>query len=165
MSAQAEPRIIWSLTNQQESSWRFAQVSFIPDNPYLLTFEGVRASDVRGIIGIDDITLFTSACSIQPAQAMVNKNDCSFEFDTCGWKAINPGSALDLRPQDWKLADRTQNFGNIRDHTFKLDASGYVYFDTINIQTKSWLIPPRSRPASRCVWSFSLPRPPQSPQT
>ena len=68
--------------------------------------------------------------------------DCSFEFGLCGWKAINPGSALDLRPQDWKLADRTQNFGSLKDHTFRLDAGGYAYFDTINIQTKTWLISP-----------------------
>jgi len=76
----------------------------------------------------------------------VASGDCSFEFDTCGWKSINPGSALDLRPQDWKLADRIQKFGSFRDHTFKLDTGGYAYFDTINIQTKTWLISPRLAP-------------------
>ena len=119
-----EPRIIWSLTNQQEPRWTYAQVSFVPDAPYLLTFEGIRASDVRGIIGIDDVTLFPSACSIKPSKASVASGDCSFEFDTCGWKSINPGSALDLRPQDWKLADRIQEtqfshikfFASPRDH-------------------------------------------------
>jgi len=139
----AEPRVIWSLSNQQEAEWNFAQVSFTPDHPYLLTFEGIRASNVLGVIGIDDIALFPGACTIKPEKSAVSSGDCSFEFDTCGWKPLNPGSALELRPQDWKLADRNQNFGNFRDHTFKLDTSGYIYFDTINIQTKTWLISPR----------------------
>ena len=73
---------------------------------------------------------------------MVNIGDCSFEFDTCGWRSINPGSTLELRAQDWKLADRNQNFGSFRDHTFNLDTNGYIYFDTLNIQTKTWLISP-----------------------
>ena len=110
VNTSAEPRIIWSLTNQQEPRWTYAQVSFVPDAPYLLTFEGIRASDVRGVIGIDDVTLFSSSCTIKPTKAEVASGDCSFEFDTCGWKPINPGSALDLRPQDWKLADRNQGW-------------------------------------------------------
>ena len=143
LMSSAEPRIVWSLTNQQEASWRFAQISFTPDNPYLLTFEGVRASNVLGVLGLDDIVLYPGPCSPRPPPAIVNTGDCSFELDTCGWKAINPGGTLDLRPQDWKLADRNQNFGTIRDHTFKLDTNGYLYFDTLNIPTKTWLISPR----------------------
>eukprot|EP00090_Calanus_glacialis_P000211 TRINITY_DN10140_c0_g1_i3.p1 TRINITY_DN10140_c0_g1~~TRINITY_DN10140_c0_g1_i3.p1 ORF type:complete len:904 (-),score=218.90 TRINITY_DN10140_c0_g1_i3:76-2388(-) len=138
------PKVLWALTNQQEAAWTYAQVSFIPNVPYLLAFEGLRANNVLGIIGVDDVTIFPSKCSLQPSQAMVDPRDCSFEFNFCNWKSINPGSALasDLRPQDWKLADRNHNFGSFRDHTFNLDNSGYVYFDTINIQTKTWLISP-----------------------
>ena len=151
----AEPKIIWSLSNQQEPTWAFAQVSFIPDSPYLLTFEGIRANNVLGVVGIDDVSLYPGSCSIKPKKALVNIGDCSFEFDTCGWRSINPGSAMELRPQDWKLSDRNQNFGSFRDHTFNLDTNGYVYFDTINIQTKTWLIsPPLGPNTSLCLEFF-----------
>ena len=115
----------------------YAQVSVVPDYPYLLTFEGlayfcicfelnfshnmdtrkvsllscrytnklfyhfagIRASNVRGIIGVDDITLFPGSCPLKPEKAEINYGDCSFEYDTCGWRPVNPGNALDTRPQ------------------------------------------------------------------
>ena len=144
ITGDSAPKVLWSLTNQQEAAWTFAQVTFTPNVPYLLAFEGLRANNVLGIMAVDDITIYPSPCSIKPEKAKVDPRDCSFEFNFCNWKSINPGSALasDLRPQDWKLADRNHNFGSFRDHTFNLDNSGYVYFDTINIQTKTWLISP-----------------------
>ncbi len=66
LSSGTEPRLLWSLSNQQEAAWLYAQVSFVPDTPYLITFEGVRANDVLGTVAIDDVTLFAGGCSFQP---------------------------------------------------------------------------------------------------
>ena len=68
MTASTEPRLLWALANQQEAAWLFAQVSFVPDAPYLITFEGVRGNDVLGTVGIDDVTLFPGACSLGPTE-------------------------------------------------------------------------------------------------
>ena len=54
----AEPRVLWSLTNQQESDWFPARASFQPAVPYLLVWEGLRANSVLGVMGLDDITIF-----------------------------------------------------------------------------------------------------------
>ena len=140
--AGVEPQVIWSLSNQQEAEWNYAQISFSPAYPYLLTFEGIRASNVLGVIGLDDVALFPGACSTKPAKAIVNVADCSFEYGTCAWVPKNPGNSLDLRPQDWKPAGRNQKLDGLRDRTFGLDTGGYVFFDTINIQTKTWLMSP-----------------------
>ena len=145
MNSGEEPTILWSLTNQQEAAWLYAQASFQPSLPYLLVFEGLRANNVLGVIGVDDIQIFPGECSTQPARATIGSADCSFEFDLCGWSSVNPssGASADLRAQDWRLADKEDNFGNINDHTFNLETSGYVYFTTVNIQTKTWLASPR----------------------
>ena len=142
--AAASPSVVWSLTNQQEAAWVYSQVSLAPAQPSLLAFEGTRANTVLGTIAVDDVTMFPGPCSLKPASAKVGLKDCSFEFGLCGWKAVNPGSALptDLRAQDWRAAARGQAFGSFRDHTFGLENSGYMYFDTINIPTKTWLISP-----------------------
>ena len=50
--AVAAPTVLWSLTNQQEAVWTYAQVSFLPDLPFLLAFEGVRASSVLGLFAV-----------------------------------------------------------------------------------------------------------------
>ena len=140
----AEAQVVWSLTNQQEAAWVYSQVTLSPTRPSLLAFEGIRANNVLGVIGVDDVTVFPGPCSLLPPKAQVQHKDCSFEPGSCGWRSVNPGSALpaDLRLQDWKLAARGQSFGSFRDHTFGLESSGYAYFDTINIPTKTWLISP-----------------------
>ena len=145
INSNEEPKVLWSLANQQEASWTYAQASFTPSVPYLLVFEGMRANNVLGVIAVDDIIIFDGDCSTEPPQATVNKGDCSFEFDLCGWRSVNPssGASADLRAQDWRLADSGNNVGSIRDHTFNLETSGYVYFETISIQTKTWLASPR----------------------
>ena len=58
MCRAAEPRVLWSLTNQQESDWFPARASFQPAVPYLLVWEGLRANSVLGVMGLDDITIF-----------------------------------------------------------------------------------------------------------
>ena len=138
------PSVLWSLTNQQEAAWVYSQVPLNTSEPSLLAFEGTRANNVLGVIAVDDVTLYPGPCSLLPAKAEVQPRDCGFEFGFCGWRSVNPGSALpaDLRPQDWQVAARGQNFGTFRDHTFGLESSGYAYFDTINIPTKTWLISP-----------------------
>jgi hypothetical protein len=40
VSGGGQPRMVWSLTNHQESRWMQAQVPITPDYPFLLTFEG-----------------------------------------------------------------------------------------------------------------------------
>ena len=143
-TAEKAPLVLWSLTNQQEAAWVYSQLPLAPAQPSLVAFEGTRANNVLGVIAVDDVTIFPGPCSLLPPKARVQVRDCSFEFGLCGWRSVNPGSALpaDLRPQDWRLAARGQNFGTFRDHTFGLESSGYVYFDTINIPTKTWIISP-----------------------
>jgi len=142
---QAEPSVLWSLSNQQDSEWFYAQASFTPSVPYLLVFEGLRANTVvLGTIGLDDVTIFPSECTLKPARAIIDPRDCSFEFDLCGWKSLNPGDTTPsgLRHQDWKLADRSHKLGSLQDHTFRLENRGYVFFDTSSIQTQTWLASP-----------------------
>ena len=57
---------------------------------------------------------------------------------------MNPssGQASDLRPQDWKLAIRNNKLGDLNDHTFSLESRGYLFFETLNLQTKTWLASP-----------------------
>ena len=138
----SEPKVLWSLTNQQEASWFYAQASFDPKVPYLLVFEGLRANSVLGAMAVDDITIFEGQCSTLPSKVRVDPRDCSFEFDMCGWRAMNPGQNSDLLPQDWRLSDRNHKLASIVDHTYNLESRGYVYFETNNIQTKTWLISP-----------------------
>ena len=135
--AVAAPTVLWSLTNQQEAAWTYAQVSFLPDLPFLLAFEGVRASSVLGLLAVDDVTIFPGQCTARPARAATDPRDCAFDLDFCGWKPINPSSALaaDLRPQDWRLADRAGKLGGLRDQTFGLDTGGYAYFQVHHYQS------------------------------
>jgi hypothetical protein len=143
-TADTAPVAVWTLTNQQEATWVYSQVSLAPTRPSLLVFEGTRVDSILGVIAVDDVTIFPGPCSLLPPKAATQPRDCSFEFGSCGWRSVNPGSALpaDLRAQDWRLAARGQTFGSIRDQTFGLESSGYIYFDTINIPTKTWLISP-----------------------
>ena len=43
VSGGGQPRMVWSLTNHQESRWMQAQVPITPDYPFLLTFEGKKS--------------------------------------------------------------------------------------------------------------------------
>ena len=144
VDSSAEPRVIWSLTNQQQSSWFYAQASFSPTVPFLPVFEGLRANSVLGYIGLDDINIFEGECSLIPERAASDPRDCSFDFDPCSWRSMNPssGQASDLRPQDWKLANRNAKLGDFNDHTFNLESRGYLFFETLNLQTKTWLASP-----------------------
>ena len=150
----AEPEVLWSLTNQQKASWFYAQASFSPTVPYLPVFEGLRANSVLGYIGLDDITISDGECSLTPEKASSDPRDCSFNFDPCGWRPLNPssGQATDLRPQDWKLANRNNKLSELSDHTFNLESRGYIYFETLNLQTKTWLAsPPVEANTSLCL--------------
>ena len=156
ISREAEPIVLMSLINQQESQWFYAQTSFQPSVPYLIVFEGTRANN-NGVIALDDVTLFRGACSQKPDKTLVDSRDCSFEFDLCGWRSMNPGSgqAADIRPQDWRIAaDRNNNINIVNDRTFNLEGRGFVYFTTINIQTKTWLRSPRIRAEEKLCLQF-----------
>ena len=63
INSNEEPKVLWSLANQQEASWTYAQASFTPSVPYLLVFEGMRANNVLGVIAVDDIIIFDGDCS------------------------------------------------------------------------------------------------------
>ncbi|KAI9556583.1 hypothetical protein GHT06_016373 [Daphnia sinensis] len=76
---------LWRLENHQEEKWLSAQVSFVPASGGYISFIGIRGEGLRGIIAIDDVTLFRGRCQILPADAAVSPLDCSFDQNFCKW--------------------------------------------------------------------------------
>ncbi|XP_057373369.1 uncharacterized protein LOC130694310 [Daphnia carinata] len=76
---------LWRLENHQEEKWLSAQVSFVPASGGYISFVGIRGEGLRGIIAIDDVTLFRGRCQILPADAAVSPLDCSFDQNFCNW--------------------------------------------------------------------------------
>ncbi|XP_045031391.1 uncharacterized protein LOC116925410 [Daphnia magna] len=76
---------LWRLENHQEEKWLSAQVSFVPASGGYISFVGIRGEGLRGIIAIDDVTLYRGRCQILPADAAVSPLDCSFDQNFCKW--------------------------------------------------------------------------------
>lgn len=108
---------------------------------------------MSGVLAVDDLAIFEGDCETAPLEAKPNKHDCSFSAgnSTCSWDAVNPGatSGVSLRPQDWKVVgrhrqqqqQRQQLFSDqFNDHTFGIPGGGFLFFDTANIQTMTWLV-------------------------
>jgi hypothetical protein len=82
-------------------------VSFVPVSGGYISFVGIRGEGLRGIIAIDDITLYKGYCqgkthlakspgkqkkkclklnfAVTPADAAVSPLDCSFDQNLCNW--------------------------------------------------------------------------------
>ena len=59
---------------------------------YILWLHIYYSPTYLGTIGLDDVTIFPGDCTLKPERALIDPRDCSFEFDFCGWRSINPGN-------------------------------------------------------------------------
>lgn len=126
---------VWRLQNQQHASWTYAQVK-VPATPSVkVAIEGLQGPKVMGMIGVDDIAMFPLACSLEPASAMVQPADCTFDHDLCLWKveaSDQGGSSL----TKWHLASGEKV---LLDHTFYADRGGFAYVESFNTKYTSRL--------------------------
>ncbi|XP_067219544.1 MAM and LDL-receptor class A domain-containing protein 1 isoform X1 [Chanodichthys erythropterus] len=95
---------IWSRANNQGNSWYQAQVEIKPQKPFQIIIEGIRGSDPRSDIAIDDVAIMYGACdyssaensdltTLAPHPTTPNlikphpncKMNCDFEKDICSW--------------------------------------------------------------------------------
>ncbi|XP_071956927.1 MAM and LDL-receptor class A domain-containing protein 1-like [Antedon mediterranea] len=84
----------WSLYGQQSTDqdlWLSGQLGIVSPFKWIVIFEGIKGSDFRGDIAIDDVVFLDNDCQIQPAIAdpanSINADIiCDFEVNFCGWK-------------------------------------------------------------------------------
>ncbi|XP_042890845.1 MAM and LDL-receptor class A domain-containing protein 1-like [Penaeus japonicus] len=149
---------LWRLENEQHSSWVHAQVTIPPVGQASVAFVGTKASSLIGMIGVDDITVFNSACEVLPEQARVGVADCSFDNGLCAWTVQNEDPLATRPSENWRHATRdVGSVAGLLDHTFGADGGGYVYLDVFNTDVVSWLRSPNNleKNATYCL-SFSF---------
>ncbi|XP_051727335.1 MAM and LDL-receptor class A domain-containing protein 1-like isoform X5 [Ctenopharyngodon idella] len=98
---------IWSRANNQGNSWYQGQVEIKPQQPFQIIIEGIRGSDPRSDVAIDDVAIMYGACdyssaedsdwtTLGPHPTTPNliiphpncKMNCDFEKDICSWTQI-----------------------------------------------------------------------------
>ncbi|XP_063840497.1 MAM and LDL-receptor class A domain-containing protein 1-like [Scylla paramamosain] len=132
---------VWRLQNKQHSHWNYAQVPVpVLSDPLQVGIEGVQGPKVMGMMGVDDITVFSSSqCSVVPASASVGEADCTFDHNFCHWKiedhtADKPDSDTWHLPRDNRL---------IKDHTFNADGGGFAYLFSFRSKKESRISSPK----------------------
>ncbi|XDV28015.1 hypothetical protein PO909_031433 [Leuciscus waleckii] len=95
---------IWSRANNQGNSWYQGQVEIQPQQPFQVIIEGIRGSNQRSDVAIDDVAIMYGACNYSSAEDSdsttlaphlttpnsINpqpncKMNCDFEKDICSW--------------------------------------------------------------------------------
>ncbi|XP_052404818.1 MAM and LDL-receptor class A domain-containing protein 1 isoform X21 [Carassius gibelio] len=91
---------IWSRTNNQGNSWYQGQVEIQPQQSFQIIIEGIRGSNPRSDVSIDDVSIMHGACvqdldstTLAPHPSTPNLHDphpncrmnCDFESDICSW--------------------------------------------------------------------------------
>ncbi|XP_056336956.1 MAM and LDL-receptor class A domain-containing protein 1 isoform X1 [Danio aesculapii] len=95
---------IWSRENNHGNRWIQGQVEIKPQKPFQIIIEGIRGSDPRSDVAIDDVTITYGACdyssvedsestTLEPHLTSPNVIDpfpncrmsCDFESDICSW--------------------------------------------------------------------------------
>ncbi|XP_042574853.1 MAM and LDL-receptor class A domain-containing protein 1-like isoform X2 [Cyprinus carpio] len=137
---------IWSRTNNQGNSWYQGQVEIKPQHPFQIIIEGIRGSNPRSDVSIDDVSIMHGACdhlsaedldltTLAPHPSTPNLNDphpncsmnCDFESDICSWTQM----VTDVF--DWtrhKGSTPTSMTGPSSDHTTGSGFYMYIEGDT-----------------------------------
>ncbi|XP_051984548.1 zonadhesin [Xyrauchen texanus] len=98
---------IWSRSNNQGNHWYQDRVEIKPQQPFQLIVEGIRGSDPRSDVAIDDVTITFGSCeysstedfgstTLAPPLNSSNSNNphpvcsinCDFESDICSWTQL-----------------------------------------------------------------------------
>ncbi|XP_068217136.1 MAM and LDL-receptor class A domain-containing protein 1-like isoform X1 [Palaemon carinicauda] len=134
--------IIWRLQNEQQAGWTYAQVPVAPGTGMTVTIEGTKGPNLIGMIGVDDIAVYTSDCQVEPPQARVENADCTFDDGFCQYTIRNPDQGTDAPTSNWRFA-YGDTLNVLRDHTFEADFGGFVFIDSVNTDLKSQLRSPK----------------------
>ncbi|XP_078334103.1 MAM and LDL-receptor class A domain-containing protein 1-like [Crassostrea virginica] len=113
---------LFTLSGNQGNTWHQGQMS-IPQvttsQGYKVVFEGIRGTNLRGDIAIDDVSFSKGAC---------RSGTCDFETDLCSWSNVAGGDDFDwIRNQGVTI---TSNTGPMGDHTLGSASGHYVYIET-----------------------------------
>lgn len=149
---------LWRLENEQHSDWMYAQVTLPPVGLANVAFQATKASSVIGMIGVDDVTVFSAACEVLPEQARVEVADCTFDHTFCAWTVQNEDPLATRPSENWRLATRDVGaVAGLRDHTFDADGGGFVFLDVFNTDIVTWLRSPNDleKNATYCL-SFAF---------
>uniref|UniRef100_A0A8C2CV18 Zonadhesin n=1 Tax=Cyprinus carpio TaxID=7962 RepID=A0A8C2CV18_CYPCA len=137
---------IWSRTNNQGNSWYQGQVEINDCLLFQIIIEGIRGSNPRSDVSIDDVSIMHGACdhlsaedldltTLAPHPSTPNLNDphpncsmnCDFESDICSWTQM----VTDVF--DWtrhKGSTPTSMTGPSSDHTTGSGFYMYIEGDT-----------------------------------
>ncbi|KAI5707041.1 hypothetical protein M8J75_013844 [Diaphorina citri] len=119
---------IWRLYNHQGPDWTYAQALISEPNDAIV-IEGIWGSSrANGFIAFDDITFFSSSCTVFPKGAVVRPGECHFERDMCDWTNGTEGKPSAAA---WRMATASRRPANLPDKTFGAP-DGYIYFDLFN---------------------------------
>uniref|UniRef100_A0A3Q2ZN97 Zonadhesin-like n=1 Tax=Hippocampus comes TaxID=109280 RepID=A0A3Q2ZN97_HIPCM len=90
---------IWSIKNNHGQEWHLGQVDIDVFSPFQIIVEGIRGSDARSDVAIDDISIQFDSCSsslgggppltteVLPSDPVCSLN-CSFDQNFCAWKQM-----------------------------------------------------------------------------
>ncbi|EDO47787.1 predicted protein [Nematostella vectensis] len=138
---------IWSLSGEQGNNWLYGTAPIRAGQVYQIIFEGVRSTNHKGDIAIDDVEFVVGTCPITPVNAKPTNPwttpapsptattvgptlapsqwDCSFETNLCSWmQAVNDNF-------NWTRAQGTtgsSGTGPSSDHT--TGKGYYIYIET-----------------------------------
>ncbi|XP_013393211.1 MAM and LDL-receptor class A domain-containing protein 1 [Lingula anatina] len=146
---QALGSAVFSMKGDQGNKWQVGQAT-IPAaaarRGYQLVFEGIRGSNYRGDIAIDDISMTKGACA--------NPGACDFETGLCTWTNVQAGDQFDWTQGNGGTS--SSGTGPTIDHTLGTAAGKYMYIEASNPRVRgdtalliSQSFPPASGP--RCV--------------
>ncbi|XP_073714477.1 MAM and LDL-receptor class A domain-containing protein 1-like [Misgurnus anguillicaudatus] len=104
---------IWSKANNQGNHWLQGSVEIKPQEPFQIIVEGIRGSDPRSDVAIDDLVIFYGGCDdtsiedqdsttlVPPLSTSNSINphpvcslNCDFDGDICAWSQM-PTDAFD----------------------------------------------------------------------
>ncbi|XP_013397768.1 MAM and LDL-receptor class A domain-containing protein 1-like [Lingula anatina] len=108
---------VFSMKGDQGNKWQVGQAT-IPAaaarRGYQLVFEGIRGSNYRGDIAIDDISMTKGACT--------NPGACDFETGLCTWTNVQAGDQFDWTQGNGGTS--SSGTGPTIDHTLGTAAGG-----------------------------------------
>ncbi|XP_066300034.1 MAM and LDL-receptor class A domain-containing protein 1-like [Branchiostoma lanceolatum] len=111
---------IWTLSGEQGNLWTIARVTVSTTGDFQIVFEGIRGSNYRGDIAVDDVALTDGPC--QGAAG-----NCDFETDLCTWTNAQQGDDF-----DWVLNNGntgSSGTGPDADHTLGSSQGQYYYIE------------------------------------
>ncbi|XP_071956926.1 MAM and LDL-receptor class A domain-containing protein 2-like [Antedon mediterranea] len=114
--------VVWVREGTNLNKWIYAEINLKPSSNFRIVFEGVRGTDNRGDIAIDDVTVKVGICLPPQGEYCdfeLAGHDCGFTQDTAddfNWRQITGTSG-------------TPGTGPSVDHTLGTKYGGYYFTD------------------------------------